>query len=60
MSYWTYEKAKEHMNMQREEIKTKAQYVKMMQGKAIGFLPLRPNKTYKGNGWISWEEFLRK
>lgn len=48
------------MNMQREEIKTKAQYVKMMQGKAIGFLPLRPNKTYKGNGWISWEEFLRK
>lgn len=57
---WTYEQSKEYMKQHHAEVKTKAQFVKMVQGKAIGYLPLRPNKTYKGNGWISWEDFLNK
>jgi len=58
MNYWTYEESKAHMATHYPNIKTKAQFVKKMQGWAVGFLPLRPNKTYKDCGWVSWKDFL--
>lgn len=60
MNYWTYEQAKECMSKNYPQIKTKREFVKMMQGRAIGYLPLRPNKTYKDKGWISWDDFLSR
>ena len=56
--YYTYQEAKEYMLKYKPNIKTKRQYVKDMQGWAIGKLTLRPNHIYKDNGWISWKDFL--
>ena len=58
--YFTYEEAKRFMEDHKPNIKTKKQFVKDMQGLAVGRLPLRPNHTYKDGGWISWDDFLNK
>jgi hypothetical protein len=58
--YFTYQEAKDYMSEYKSHIKTKRQFVKDMQGWAVGKLPIRPNKIYKDNGWISWEIFLNK
>lgn len=51
-----YQKMVEWLKQNNIKIKSKKDWLEFCKNKRPQFIPSNPNKTYKGNGWISWNK----